>query len=339
MRTIVSVQALRAVAALSVVLCHFDQIGLSVQGRSNDPAPLYSLSSGVDLFFIISGFIMVYSSEDFFGKPGAWKTFLSRRIVRVVPLYWIATAVAIPMMSLTVNWENLLGSLLFIPYRTPNDNIFPLHGVGWTLNFEMFFYAIFSTAICWPRKIAVPLVCLMLCTIVVAGHLFPPHNAIMAYWSDPIILEFAFGMIIGLFYIRGFKLPLAMRIFFIAAGVTAVWFSIQHMPPSRGRVLFWGIPAAMVFAGTVLGKQPDFGRLTSFVRLMGDSSYALYLIHPLIGAAIFVAWQWLNNLPLEFVLSTAVLLAIVISIAVWATETALKKSINKFTVRRVVLVR
>ena len=82
--TIVSVQALRAVAAFAVVLCHFSQLNLMIQGRPNDPIPLYALASGVDLFFVISGFVMVYSSEDLFGTPRAWRTFLSRRIGRVI---------------------------------------------------------------------------------------------------------------------------------------------------------------------------------------------------------------------------------------------------------------
>jgi peptidoglycan/LPS O-acetylase OafA/YrhL len=66
-----------------------NQVGLMVQGSANDPITLFSLSSAVDLFFVISGFIMVYSSEDLFGKTGAWKAFLARRLARIVPLYWL----------------------------------------------------------------------------------------------------------------------------------------------------------------------------------------------------------------------------------------------------------
>ena len=116
-------------------------------GHADDPIPLYSLASGVDLFFVISGFIMVYSSEDLFGARGAWRTFLTRRLVRIVPLYWLTTAITIPLMSLTVDWQSLLGSYFFIPYRAPSNAIVPLHGVGWTLNLEMFFYVIFAAAI------------------------------------------------------------------------------------------------------------------------------------------------------------------------------------------------
>jgi exopolysaccharide production protein ExoZ len=321
MRTIVSVQALRAVAALSVVLCHFDQVGLMMTGHADDPIPLYSLASGVDLFFVISGFIMVYSSEDLFGITGAWKAFLTRRIARIVPLYWATTAIAIPLMSPSFDWQSLLGSYFFIPYRAASGAIYPLHGVGWTLNFEMFFYALFAVTIRLPRNFAVPALCAVLTSIVLLGHWFQPQSAPLAFWSDPIILEFAIGMVIALLYRKGLQLPIVLRLCLIAAGAAAIWLSDQHMPPSGYRALLWGIPAAMIFAGTVLGKQPDFGWLRSPTKLLGDASYALYLIHPLVTTVIFVAWPYgLNRFPLAFVLSLGVIVAAVSSVAVWIIE-------------------
>jgi exopolysaccharide production protein ExoZ len=90
----ISVQVLRAVAALSIVFCHFNYIEYALTGRINLAFPLYNLASGVDLFFVISGFIMVYSSEELFGAKAAWYTFLRRRLTRIIPIYWIATALA-----------------------------------------------------------------------------------------------------------------------------------------------------------------------------------------------------------------------------------------------------
>src|SRR5215469_6283623 len=66
MPTIVAIQALRAVAAIAVALCHFSQVSLILHGHTNDPIPGFQLGAGVDLFFVISGFIMVYSSEPLF---------------------------------------------------------------------------------------------------------------------------------------------------------------------------------------------------------------------------------------------------------------------------------
>ncbi len=329
MRTIISVQVLRAVAALSVVLCHFNQVELMVQGRANDPMQLFSLSSGVDLFFVISGFIMVYSSEQSFGTTDAWKAFLGRRLARIVPLYWLTTAIAIPLMSLPVNWQTLLDSYFFIPYRIPNDAIVPLHGVGWTLNFEMFFYMLFALTIRLQQSVAVYALCTALTCIVLLGHWLQPQLAPLAFWSDPIILEFAIGMMIALQYRRGLQLPTALRLCLIAVGAVAVWFSAQHMPPSGYRVVLWGIPAAMIFSGTVLGKQPSFGWLTSPTKLMGDSSYALYLIHPLVAAMIVRYWHdGLDRYPTIVVLACGLALSIVVSIAAFLL---LEKKSTTFT--------
>jgi exopolysaccharide production protein ExoZ len=125
MRTIVSVQALRAIAALAVALCHFDQTRVWMQGRIGPPL-LEQLASGVDLFFVISGFVMVHSSGELFAAKAGAVTFFTRRAARIIPPYWIVTAIAIPLMSLRTDWLPLLESYLFIPYRTSDGNIVPI---------------------------------------------------------------------------------------------------------------------------------------------------------------------------------------------------------------------
>src|ERR1700722_16881943 len=110
MRTIHSVQMLRAIAALMVVACHFDTVRLMLLSRGAEATLLYPLASGVDLFFVISGFIMIISSEPLFAAPGGSATFIIRRLARIVPLYWLTTLAAIPLMSLPVSWEALAGS-------------------------------------------------------------------------------------------------------------------------------------------------------------------------------------------------------------------------------------
>jgi exopolysaccharide production protein ExoZ len=127
MRTIVSVQALRAIAALAVTLCHFDQIDRRTSGL-RDPYPLQQLSSGVDLFFVISGFVMVVSSENLFATQGGAITFLVRRLARIVPPYWLMTAIAIPGLTLPNDLWSLMASYLFIPYQMPNGIFAPIRG-------------------------------------------------------------------------------------------------------------------------------------------------------------------------------------------------------------------
>jgi exopolysaccharide production protein ExoZ len=318
MRTIVSVQALRAIAALAVALGHFDIVRLMLIGRASESTPIYPLVSGVDLFFVISGFVMVYSSEDLFGAKGGSFSFLTRRIARIVPPYWLMTVIAIPVMSLPYDWKSIFDSFFFIPFSGENGSINPLYGVGWTLNFEMYFYALFSVAILLPRRFAVPILGALLGGIVLLGNWLRPESAVLLYWSDPIILEFVFGMILAMLYIHGVRLPASLRVFLVISGIGAIWVFAPHMPPSEYRVLQWGIPAAMVFGGVVIGQEINFGWLRAPARILGDSSYALYLTHPLMTAAVFLGWNHgLNRYPEMLVLFLALVAVQMISIAIF----------------------
>ncbi len=318
MRTIVSVQALRAIAALAVALCHFDEIRVWLAGKTG-PYPLDSLASGVDLFFVISGFVMVYASEDLFETKGGWFRFFTRRISRIVPPYWLVTAIAIPVMSLPGDAGSLLGSYLFIPFRAASGSIVPIYGVGWTLNFEMYFYTLFSVFIFLRRNIAVPTICLIFSAIVLLGHWLQPTLAPLMFWSDPIILEFAFGMILAMIYINGIEIPTTLRIFLVVSGVIAIGLSTNtQVPPTGYRVLQWGIPAAMIFAGTILGREIDFGQLQTPVKTLGNSSYALYLLHSLMTAAVLLCWPiGLNRYPKMLVIFLAIVAVQLISIVMY----------------------
>jgi exopolysaccharide production protein ExoZ len=141
----------------------------------------------------------------------------------------------------------------------------------------------------------------------------------------PIIIEFVIGMAIAMLSRRGVQINGALCLVLIAAGATAIWFSTPPSPTSAhsaigrfDRLLLWGIPVTLIFAGSVLRKEIDFGRLQPSIRKLGDSSYALYLIHPLVTAMIFVAWQHgLNSFPLPLVLTLGIVISVVTSMAVY----------------------
>src|SRR5215510_5466128 len=147
--SLVSIQALRAVAALLVFWGH--AINAVTAEVAADFPPLYG-PFGVDIFFVISGFVMVYSSERLFGRPDAPIKFFARRFVRIVPLYWAATAILVWFVVPYASTKAVLGSLLFTP-RIPSEA--PLLYVGWTLIFEMFFYTVFAVALLAKRRVAV----------------------------------------------------------------------------------------------------------------------------------------------------------------------------------------
>lgn len=130
-----SIQILRGMAVVMVVLFH----GLSFQIGG----------AGVDIFLIISGFIMFHTNRDVFGYAGAAIVFLKRRILRIVPLYWLCTAFAFWRGS---KIKILAASILFIPVRSGDGSIHTVLAPGWTLDFEMFFYIVFAVGLMLPRK-------------------------------------------------------------------------------------------------------------------------------------------------------------------------------------------
>jgi exopolysaccharide production protein ExoZ len=284
---LVSVQLLRALAALGVVLSH---IQLDFLTRLDLPNALPNWSpglAGVDLFFVISGFVMVHASERLFGEPRATQIFLARRFARIVPLYWAVTTLYV-VLSLTVpnarsQYEPslVLASYLFWPHWR-DDGFFPVVGLGWTLNYEMFFYLLFGVALVARRGAAIAAVGAALLLIVVGQGVGLPGP--LAFWSNSIVLEFVFGMLLALAYRAGWRLPIWLAIPFAATGAVLLWLAAGgQFGASLPRAVAWGLPAAALFAGVVLGDRPDDRNLLTAAALtLGDASYALYLTHALV---------------------------------------------------------
>jgi exopolysaccharide production protein ExoZ len=284
--SLVSIQALRAVAALLVFWGHaINAVNLQVAG---DFPQLYG-PFGVDLFFVISGFVMVYSSERLSGRPSAPAKFFARRLARIVPLYWATTAVLVWFVVPYASTKAVLGSLLFTP-RIPAEA--PLLYVGWTLIFEMFFYTVFAVALLAKQRVVVVAgagVFLIAFTVLFGGAsglwAHAPAASGIAYLADPIIIEFLFGMVIALVYRAGRRLPMWASVGLLAAGV--VWLAATV--PAVPRLYSSGIAAALIVAALSLSSMSSpKGALVRGVVFLGDISYSLYCTHLL--SFSFVAW-------------------------------------------------
>jgi exopolysaccharide production protein ExoZ len=286
--TLKSIQVLRAVAAIAVLTLHTANDKLAFLG--GEPALFKNLllgAAGVDLFFVISGFVMVYSSESLFGRTDGPFRFFLRRLARIAPLYWAVT-IAIILYIYAAHgatlWEiyspaSLVASFLFYPYPRLDGFAFPVHLLGWTLNYEMFFYTVFAFAIALPRRAAVATVFAAFAVLVAIGR----HRTLplpFSFWANTIILEFCYGMVIALIYREGFRLPCPAA---WALGIAAVvGYAAAATPTSDLRVLFWGLPsAALVAACALSSKTWHPGPLGRLLGLLGDASYSLYLVHPL----------------------------------------------------------
>jgi exopolysaccharide production protein ExoZ len=283
-----SIQVLRAVAALGVLTLHAATEKVTHIG--GDPGPFRNFllgAAGVDLFFVISGFVMVYSSEALFGRSDGPRKFFLRRLARIAPLYWVMTLAVILYIYVVHGaklWElyspaSLIASFLFWPYPRMDGYAFPVHLLGWTLNFEMFFYVVFAAAIMLPRRAAVATVCITFAVLVIVGR-YVALPLPFGFWSNSIILEFCLGMLIAAAYGEGVRLPPTAA---WGLGIIAVLgFAAAATPNGEWRVLFWGLPSAALVASCALAASTWHpGAAGRFFGLLGDASYSLYLVHPL----------------------------------------------------------
>ena len=140
-RALSSIQILRAVAALGVLVHHTAHEVAAKTGVTVPFGEFVVGAGGVDLFFVISGFVMVYASERLFAQPGASRVFFLRRLARIVPLYWAVTAILVGYVYVAhrifpppfITTEGVIASFLFIPWPLPNGMMAPVHALGWTL--------------------------------------------------------------------------------------------------------------------------------------------------------------------------------------------------------------
>jgi exopolysaccharide production protein ExoZ len=288
------VQALRGIAACMVAIHHSTQIWAADFGRDMLPHVWNTGASGVDIFFGISGFVMAVSTTGQ-SKPTASK-FMGRRVIRIVPLYWLITLTVFfkqffvsqyPTlgsngMHAHAPFSGLVASLLFIPYRDPNGEIASLVQAGWTLNFEMFFYLLFAAALALKIKPVHFLTPVML--VLAPVGLFRQESwPAVTIFANPILLEFLAGVLLGYAVERGLRLNTMSAAILGVIGFAAILLNPRglYMYGSE-RVLEWGIPAFLVVQATVTLEE-RFGRsIPSWILGVGDASYSLYLTHMLV---------------------------------------------------------
>lgn len=291
-----SIQYLRAVAALLVVLFHvFPQMGrMGYAAGWHGP-----LTSGVDIFFVISGFIMWVTT---YGRQVSPAGFIYKRIVRIVPLYWVLSSMIVAIMLLAptalqsarVDLGHIIASYLFIPWPHPVlGTMEPVLVPGWTLNYEMFFYVLFAAALVLApgRRLAVTLIALA--AVVALGLTNPPPGSPAAFYTQSIILEFALGLMVGAAYTAGWRIPAPAAICLVLLGALAIpglWAMDDALP----RALLFGLPAACIVAGAVSVEAAGLLPRIPFLRLLGDASYSLYLSHGVALSALSQGWRHLG---------------------------------------------
>lgn len=238
-------------------------------------------SGGVDLFFVVSGFVMIHTTDRRRVTP---HDFFLNRLIRIAPLYWLLT---IAMYAGTVVMPglfghaaepigNLLKSLAFIPYYR-DGNYCPIIFLGWTLNIEMAFYAIFALALFIPSRAArIGTVCATLVAAAIFGMSRP--TGVAGFYTNPIIVEFAMGMLLA----ASPRWTLGIRPA-VAAGVTILGASLllfgePYISDIR-RLFTTGLGAWLVVWGAIALERAGMAARQRIVQLVGGASYALYLTH------------------------------------------------------------
>jgi exopolysaccharide production protein ExoZ len=287
-RKYLGLQVLRITAACMVLLTHST---FYASERLNRNFHVWGKgASGVDLFFVLSGFVMIFSSQKLLSDRNGWKIFAERRIVRIVPMYWIATSVKVLALLLTTGYVlhaqfmlvNVVGSYLFLPTFNSDGSVTPVMGVGWTLNFEMFFYFIFALALLLRWNVY-RFVGGVLALAALGAFFRQATWAAVSFYLDTRVLEFFYGMIIAKLCLENRHLPkypaMALLVFgFI--GLLGPW------PPF---IQLHGLPygigiAAIVYAMASL--EDVLPRIPRFVLFGADASYVIYLFHPFIAPAV-----------------------------------------------------
>jgi exopolysaccharide production protein ExoZ len=303
MKPLLSIQYLRALAALAVVAfhaCQWARIDFDIG------------SAGVDVFFVISGFIMWRTTEGGQVRPLA---FLRRRAIRIAPLYWAVTlglaaaALIVPQRFPDVEptaWH-VFASLAFIQHLNPQGLPFPLLAPGWTLNYEAVFYLLFAVCLLVPMAQRAMVLTLALAGATFIGFLYPPVYIML---FNPLLLEFAAGIWLARFMGEGLTPGRHAGWGMFVAGLAS--FAAMHLAGVEWdlwRPLFWGFPAFLLVAGLTAVEQDGGLPEIPLLKTLGDASYSIYLCHPLTVGAVAVtlgAWNAPVFIPLAFVVGAAV---------------------------------
>jgi peptidoglycan/LPS O-acetylase OafA/YrhL len=283
------IQVLRFIAALAVVVCHS---AFYSKERLDSGTISYNLgANGVPLFFVISGFVMMIAAEKMHGADGAWKLFAIRRIVRIVPLYWFATSVKLftllaaagLVLHAQIDWLYIVKSYFFVPDINVDNEIKPLLAVGWTLLFEMFFYAVFTLALL-IRVEAVKFIAPILVALAVASVFkSDTWNVALAFYADPIVLNFLWGMLAAKLMQRDVLIERSVAVVILLFSLGYLFFPRF---PEYGNVITYGLASFLsVYCCASLEKAIKF-TMPRVLVFLGAASYSIYLFHPLTAPAV-----------------------------------------------------
>ena len=356
------VQALRGAAALMVVMVHSRSVLMdTAAGKVVADHVLLPMGMGVDLFFIISGFLMMFTSQNFDGtKAYAWQ-FIAKRAARIWPLFAVVTPVALVVehgmhgfLDPSIAFPYLEG-FAFIPHNPSASSIYfqMAVGVAWTLCFECYFYLLFAACMLFGRWRYAVMAAWFALTLVALPLIRGSYSLNVATqplveWSryanlaiNPIVWDFVIGMIGGWLYISDFKVERTWKIY---AVVTVLSLLLLIGWNRLGMVNFfgphgWGAPMAILFFGSLMLAKVDALKVPAWSVWLGDISYSLYLIHVYVFE---ILQRVVNAIPMNHDASNAVLFVIrpvAAVICAWLTFRYVETPLSTWARKRLLHIR
>jgi peptidoglycan/LPS O-acetylase OafA/YrhL len=342
-----SLQGLRGLAVMLVVASHVSSpYGIEARYISGPRLTQWihvaSLAS-VDLFFIISGTIITVTTWERFGTPGACRDFVYRRVTRIYPPYWIVTSVILVIFLVRpdlVNSHSAYGPQVVPSFLILPQSGDPLVGVGWTLVYELYFYAVFALALVFSRRwlpwiIGAWAIGTEIAHLVVGGV----TNSYVHVLSNVTNLEFVFGVLIGYLVVRGRMIALRAALgvacmslivligYLYATGAqdfSSLWLRVVTVGPALSGVVY------AVVGLELTGRL----RVPRLLERLGDASYAIYLWHVLVMSAIGIVLAAVLPHSIVFhVLALIAVFAVAVASGVWLYETLERPLLRAFHTR------
>lgn len=278
-----SLQALRFIAAFAIVIYHATrQFGL--RSDSHHLNTIYSilqtkLEFGVDIFFVISGYV-IYSSYQRRKKSSL--EFIADRIIRIAPMYWITTMMFVIILSINfslypisdLSFFSIIKSLMFIPAYNLEGIYLPVHSVGWSLNIEMMFYAVFAFAIAVnPNNVKV-----IVFPAIILIYLTGNNLESLSFYHNVMVFEFLTGCCIAMINVDTLRF-ISKRTFISAIILICCIVSLIY-GNAQLRLLYWGIPSFFIVLLCVSFDHKI--KVSDWLMTLGAASYSLYLIHRIV---------------------------------------------------------
>ena len=294
-----SLELVRAVAALSVMLGHADYIPVS-QGIKNQ-ITLWSWlpSFGVNLFFVLSGFVIYYVHGRHLGQQCETRNYLWRRFVRIWPLYALLTIIDAFIKPLILGGEfpamsELAASLIFLELQTH-----PILGVGWTLNHEAFFYLIFAFALVFPKRLTIVCLVIFAALLTARAHDASYTNELTSWIFSPYRWHFISGIAAAAWFGNGLDLnsKRLSRKFSIISYISLITLLVcLGAFTSNQGVNYFTIANPLIISIAIIivvTLESKFRyKIPNFLLYVAAASYSLYLTHSTI---LYVGIKMLNK--------------------------------------------